>query len=359
MFSDRDTGRGYKNPELDIWCCACIEGMCSMLYMFMNQESHTYNKWGASACQAAIGLDQERQCAWWLCKLNCAYFTDQMILPINPYGNWNKSLLVEDNIVNEINIYLLSLRNNISASKLVDFLCHQEIKDKYGIERNISHKTACQYLQALGYHYQATPKGQYVDRHEREDVVMYWKEVFLPKWKEFMDRMTTWDKDLKEHLPPGGKRVIIWFHDESVFYAHDHRKRVGTTKMPVLNYAKGEGVSLMVADFVSADFGWFTSPDGNKSACCLFRPGANQDGYFTNEEIIEQVDKAINILHEYYPGSDFDHVFIYDNAMTHLKRAEDALSARKMPKNTPKPGKKIGGSRYPNTIQLLESLYII
>ena len=172
---------------------------------------------------------------------------------------------------------------------------------------------------------------------------MYWKEVFLPKWKEFMDRMTTWDKDLKEHLPPGGNRVIVWFHDESVFYAHDHRKRVGTTKMPVLNYAKGEGVSLMVADFVSANFGWFTSPDGNKSACCLFRPGANQDGYFTNEEIIEQVDKAIKILHEYYPGSDFDHVFIYDNAMTHLERAKDALSARKMPKNTPKPGKKLGG----------------
>ena len=153
----RDTGRGYKNPELDIWRCACIEGMCSMLYIFMNQESHTYNKWGASACQAAIGLDQERQCAWWLCELNCAYFTDQMVLPINPYGNWNKSLLVEDNIVNEINIYLLSLGNNISASKLVDFLCHQEIKDKYGIEHNISHKTACRYLQALGYHYQATP----------------------------------------------------------------------------------------------------------------------------------------------------------------------------------------------------------
>ncbi|KAJ3896959.1 hypothetical protein F5879DRAFT_996902 [Lentinula edodes] len=37
-----------------------------------------------------------------------------------------------------------------------------------------------------------------------------------------------------------------------------------------------------------------------------------------------------------------DHVFIFDNATTHLKRAEDALSARKMPKFTPKEGMNWG-----------------
>ena len=41
----RDTGRGYKNPELDLWRCSRIEGMCSMLHMFTNQQSHTYNQW--------------------------------------------------------------------------------------------------------------------------------------------------------------------------------------------------------------------------------------------------------------------------------------------------------------------------
>ena len=96
----------------------------------------------------------------------------------------------------------------------------------------------------------------------------------------------------------------------------------------------------MVVDFVSADFRWLTSPDGKHSARRLFKPGANRDGYFSNEEIIEQVDEVIDILKEYYP--EFDHVLIYDNATTHLKRAEDALSARKMPKNIPKPGKNWG-----------------
>ena len=247
-----------------------------------------------------------------------------------------------ENLVNEISIYLLSLGNDITAKELMDFLHRADIKEKYGIERDISHKIACRYLQALGYCYQSMPKGQYVDGHEREDVVAYRKEVFLPKWKKFMDRMVEWDKDLKEHLPSGeGKRVIAWFHDESVFYAHDRRKKGWYHKdASTKPYAKGEGASLMIADFVSADFGWLSSPDGTQSAQRLFKPGKNRDGYFSNEDIIQQADDAIDILRKYYP--EFDHVLIYDNATTHLKRAEDALSARKMPKGTPRPGKNWG-----------------
>ena len=48
----------------------------------------------------------------------------------------------------------------------------------------------------------------------------------------------------------------------------------------------------------------------------------------------------MDILLEYYPQ--FEHVFVYDNATTHLKRADDALSARKMPKNIPKQGTNWG-----------------
>jgi hypothetical protein len=43
----------------------------------------------------------------------------------------------------------------------------------------------------------------------------------------------------------------------------------------------------MVADFVSADYGFLYSHDGKENACVIFKPGKNHDGYFTNEEIIE------------------------------------------------------------------------
>jgi len=69
--------------------------------------------------------------------------------------------------------------------------------------------------------------------------------------------MATWDKDHKEHLPSGeGGRVIVWFYDESVFYAHDQRKKEWYHKdASAKPYVKGEGASLMIANFVSADFG--------------------------------------------------------------------------------------------------------
>jgi hypothetical protein len=63
----------------------------------------------------------------------------------------------------------------------------------------------------------------------------------------------------------------------------------------------------------------------------LFRAGKARDGYFTNEEILAQAAKAMDILEKDYPHD--DHVLLFDNATTHLKRADDALSARKMPKN--------------------------
>jgi hypothetical protein len=34
----------------------------------------------------------------------------------------------------------------------------------------------------------------------------------------------------------------------------------------IWSYAKGEGVSLMVADFISADYGWLSSPNRTESA---------------------------------------------------------------------------------------------
>lgn len=337
-------GRGYKDPHIDLWRRARLEGMMSMLNMFTNVQSLTYDQWGASANQVAIGMGRGEYCAHRLCELNRAFIDNKEVLPINPYGDWNESLLVDKNIVNEINIYLLSLGNEITAKKLMEFLHRRDFKERYGIERDISHKTACRYLHALGYRFQYTPKGQYVDGHEREDVVTYRNTVFLPKWRKIVNRLASWDRNLTKHLPPtmdSEKRVIVWFHDESIFYAHDRRKKGWFHKdAGAKPYAKGEGASLMVADYVSADFGWLTSPDGKRSARRIFKPGKNRDGYFTSADILDQAREATNILRTFYP--EYDHVLIYDNATTHLKRAEDALSATSMPKGIPKPGTNWG-----------------
>jgi len=105
-------------------------------------------------------------------------------------------------------------------------------------------------------------------------------------------------------------------------------------------YKEGEDPGVMVADFVSADYGFLRSRDGKESAQVIFRPGKNRDGYFDHEDIIAQTETAIKIITHDYP--DQEHIFIFDNASTHLKRADDAISSRKMPKFMPKEGTNWG-----------------
>ena len=53
-----------------------------------------------------------------------------------------------------------------------------------------------------------------------------------------------------------------------------------------------------------------------------------RDGYFSNEKFIVQVDKAINIFERKYPG--VQGIFLFDNAPSHRKFADDALNVNSM-----------------------------
>lgn len=83
-------------------------------------------------------------------------------------------------------------------------------------------------------------------------------------------------------------------------------------------WVKGEGALLMIADFVLPDYGWLWTEDGcaryssalncfsstllrMTDACEVFKPGKNWDGYFTNNNIIQQATYAMNILNTFPP----------------------------------------------------------
>jgi len=156
-------------------------------------------------------------------------------------------------------------------------------------------------------------------------------EGSLQMWKDGISDL------LSEGPQPLTRCTVIWHHDESTFYANDRRKVfwVHKNETAILKQ-KGDGASLMVADFVSTDYGWLCSPNQKESAHILFHAGKAQDGYFTFEEILKHAEAAMQILEKYYP--DENHVLVFDNATTHLKRAADSLSAHRMPKTVTKPG---------------------
>ncbi|RPD79441.1 hypothetical protein L226DRAFT_543454 [Lentinus tigrinus ALCF2SS1-7] len=190
----------------------------------------------------------------------------------------------------------------------------------------------------MGYRWTKTPKGQYVDGYERADVTKYRQECYLPAWSELQPALRVWTEEnisVSVHDLPASSHIrcstVVWFHDESTFYQNDRRQvRWVHSSETAKPRPKGEGASLMVADFVSADYGWLASPDGTETAQVLFRAGKNREGYFTNEDILAQMRKAMAIVKKYY--SNDDHVFVFDNATTHTKCPDGALSARAMPK---------------------------
>ncbi|KAN0086048.1 hypothetical protein V8E55_007182 [Tylopilus felleus] len=292
--------------------------MAMFLSHYMNSSSLGYGVWMAASLITATGKGKP---TWWARQL-CAITT---------------SWILYTELVKEINEHLQSVGKYVHARDIIEYLGQEDIKLRYGIKKNISIAMTKHWMHNMDYCWTRNFKGQYVDGHERDDVVSYCQNIFQKKWSVMEENMCTWDPETEtpskprppESLPPCQEDLnpsyyhclVAWFHDESTFYANDHhaarwvKKDAGATP-----YTKGEGASLMVADFISADHGWLR--------------------YFTNEDILTQIHKAMDLVTKYVP--DENHVFVFDNATTHLKRPDDALSVRKMPKNISKEGTNWG-----------------
>ncbi|KAH7930139.1 hypothetical protein BV22DRAFT_1079400 [Leucogyrophana mollusca] len=266
-----------------------------------------------------------------------AYIGDRTKLPTHRFGKSHLSRIDDEALATDIKDHLQSLGKFVRAQDIVDYLSRQDVQKVHGFRKPISLSTAQRWMNKLGYRWKKEPKGQYSDGHEREDVVTYRQKIFLPAWREIQSRLRHWKEDnvtvedIGAHTP--GRRVVVWFHDESTFYANDRRKlRWVHASEGAVPQPKGEGASIMVAHFVSADYGWMESPDGKETARILFKAGKARDGYYTSDDILKHAAKAMDILEKHYP--DEDHILVFDNATTHIKRADNALSARNMPKKS-------------------------
>ncbi|EEB89585.1 hypothetical protein MPER_12299, partial [Moniliophthora perniciosa FA553] len=257
-------------------------------------------------------------------------------------------MLDDEDFSNGLQTYLLEVAKDgyISAQNVVDYVQTDEVQKRYegrtgygGGELKISISTGDRWLKKLDWRYGHKKKGMYVDGHERDDVVAYRKK-FCERWKEYEKRMVKFDNDGNILCTPAGFavpqgprfRLILVTHDESTFYQCDRHKILWQHKNAVLApERKGEGESLMVLDFLTPEWGRLVDNDGDE-ARVFFEAGSKRDGYFTNEHILEQTSKAIDIFESKTNGT-CTGLFMFDNAPSHQKRASDALSARKMVKN--------------------------
>ncbi|KAB5588529.1 hypothetical protein CTheo_8030 [Ceratobasidium theobromae] len=226
-----------------------------------------------------------------------AYLVDPTFIPRTSYGHSQEPLIEYDEFRADLQDYLRSVGKYITASSL--------------------------------------------DEHEREDVVEYRQNTCLKKWKEMEPRMQSYARVEFEYtyMDPIIRRIVVWYHDECTFSAHNKRLLLWILLSASPEPSKkGEGRALMVSDLISADYGWLRSPDRNDRTREFFKAGAGRQEYFSTEHVCKQITHVVDILAEHYTGE--DHVIVFDNSPTHKKRGADAPSAQQMPKFTPKEGAK-------------------
>ncbi|KAJ7020449.1 hypothetical protein C8F04DRAFT_1275055 [Mycena alexandri] len=102
---------GYKDPKHDPFVRIRLEGMRIFLNLYTDARSKTYGHWGASAMQAAVGLGRGTYCMRSLCQLARQYIHDRKLLVVNPYGSWKETMLADEDLAADINLYLQEIGN--------------------------------------------------------------------------------------------------------------------------------------------------------------------------------------------------------------------------------------------------------
>ncbi|KAI0075713.1 hypothetical protein K474DRAFT_1567303, partial [Panus rudis PR-1116 ss-1] len=114
-------------------------------------------------------------------KWTRAFLADRHNLPYTPSTSaWRHSLIERPALREAIIAHLQSIGKYVRALDIVDFLARPDIQRRHGLTKTIALSTAQEWMHALSYRWGKTPSGQFVDGHERDDVVHYRQTRFLP-----------------------------------------------------------------------------------------------------------------------------------------------------------------------------------
>jgi hypothetical protein len=172
----RSKGYGYKHAGIDDVMRNQLETMRIFLVAYVDGLP-----WMAASMQATQAMEKGRHSAAQVRKWTKAYIRDRHALPINKYSK-KPSQIDDEGFAYDLQVHLQEIGKYLKAMDIVTYLATPEMKEKYGLTGTISLTTAKRWMRKLDYRWTKMPNGQYVDGHEREDVVTYRQNVFLPAW---------------------------------------------------------------------------------------------------------------------------------------------------------------------------------
>lgn len=254
-----------------------------------------------------------------------------------------KSIIADENTRSVCFAWLRSKKAHMISGKTfaewINLHLHLEIGLPASVE--ISERTATRWLHALNFNVgDVSKQGTYIDGHERVDVVDYRKK-FLERMDDYQKRMPIYTGDTMEtrivpELANDTKPLILVVHDESCFQSNDSGKTGWFDEDHRLIRPKGSGKSLMVSAFLCECHGLLRlsedqmdhHPVEMHDSTQIIRPGSNNEGYWTNENLVNQTKKAMSIFKILHPNC--DPLFVFDNSANHHASAADALVASRL-----------------------------
>ena len=218
-----------------------------------------------------------------------------------------------------------------------------------GYPRQISIRTARNWLHELGFSPTSHKKGVYIDGHERPDVVSY-RKLFIRKMEilgqTHQPPPSCSDNVITENIgdPSAKKKLVLIFHDESIYHSNEDQGWQWSEEGKITIKPKGLGRGLMVSDFIDEYNGFLhltadefaqacqshTDLPSSTKARCIVKYGANQEGYWNSDKFICQVDVALRISKIKYPAEDYNVVWLFDQSSGHCAYSDDALNVKKM-----------------------------
>ena len=196
------------------------------------------------------------------------------------------------------------------------------VKATYDI--GIHPETSRRWLHELGFSRVHHQKGVYFDGHDRQDVMEY-RINFLARKAGYDERSITFD-GIVPQLQDGERPLIRVVHDESTFNANcDQSYFWGDEGTNVLRQ-KSLGAGIMVSDFIDEVNGYVRLEDGSQEARLYLE--TQKEGYFNNDHLLKQVEHTIDIFEKVNPNA--RGLFLFDNAPSHKKQADDSLNVDKM-----------------------------
>ena len=153
--------------------------------------------------------------------------------------------------------------------------------------------------------------------------MVVYRSEFL-KQMEDLDKKSITCEGNTPSLQSGEKPLIRVVHDECTYYANsDQTYFWGDSETNVLRQ-KSLGASIMVSDFIDEVSGFIR--DEQDQARLLLE--TQRHGYFTNDMLLQQVEKTIDIFERVHPQAKA--LFLFDNAPSHRKYADDVPNADRM-----------------------------